>query len=143
MVEREGKLLACAMLRPLGQSDDGVGCAEIAAFCVHPAYRGSGRGDSLLDFLGVFAMMPTLACSLRAQPQAIHMSFGRGTMLNHDCGFTSVCGEASDMYTPLVFWLLTVNTMLLIKLDGMLGCRREEGEHDGHPAVGFAHNAHG
>ena len=52
MVEREGKLLACAMLRPLGQSDDGVGCAEIAAFCVHPAYRGSGRGDSLLDFLG-------------------------------------------------------------------------------------------
>ena len=52
MVEREGKLLACAMLRPLGSSDDGVGCAEVAAFCVHPAYRGSGRGDSLLDFLG-------------------------------------------------------------------------------------------
>ena len=63
MVEREGKLLACAMLRPLGQSDDGVGCAEIAAFCVHPAYRGSGRGDNLLDFLGARALRPTLAHS--------------------------------------------------------------------------------
>ena len=53
VVEREGKLLACAMLRPLGQGPDGVSCAELAAFCVHSAYRGSGRGDSLLDFLGV------------------------------------------------------------------------------------------
>jgi len=61
VVEREGKLLACAMLRPLGESDDGVGCAEIAAFCVHPAYRGSGRGDSLLDFLGVRVTRPTIA----------------------------------------------------------------------------------
>ncbi len=52
MVEREGKLLACAMLRPLGQGPDSVSCAELAAFCVHSAYRGSGRGDSLLDFLG-------------------------------------------------------------------------------------------
>ena len=52
-MEREGKLLACAMLRPLGHGPDGVSCAELAAFCVHSAYRGSGRGDSLLDFLGV------------------------------------------------------------------------------------------
>ena len=72
VVEREGKLLACAMLRPLGQSDDGVGCAEIAAFCVHPAYRGSGRGDSLLDFLGVRVTRTGLhGQCLLAQPQAI------------------------------------------------------------------------
>lgn len=26
-------------------------CGELAAFCVHPSYRGSGRGDSLLDYV--------------------------------------------------------------------------------------------
>ena len=52
MLEREGKLLACAMLQPLGRAPDGKTSAELAAFAVHPSYRGSGRGDSLLDFLG-------------------------------------------------------------------------------------------
>ena len=52
MLEREGKLLGCAMLQPLERGSDGVKSAELAAFCVHPSYRGSGRGDSLLDFLG-------------------------------------------------------------------------------------------
>lgn len=35
----------------LGKSPDGVECGELAAFCVHPSYRGSGRGDSLLDYV--------------------------------------------------------------------------------------------
>lgn len=52
MLEREGKLLGCAMLQPLERGSDGIKSAELAAFCVHPSYRGSGRGDSLLDFLG-------------------------------------------------------------------------------------------
>ena len=43
------QLLACALLVELGASLDGVECGELAAFCVHPSYRGSGRGDSLLD----------------------------------------------------------------------------------------------
>ena len=45
------QVLACALLQPLGASADGVQCGELAAFCVHPAYRGSGRGDSLLDYV--------------------------------------------------------------------------------------------
>ena len=45
------QLLACALLVELGASLDGVECGELAAFCVHPSYRGSGRGDSLLDYV--------------------------------------------------------------------------------------------
>ncbi|KAK9916644.1 hypothetical protein WJX75_005288 [Coccomyxa subellipsoidea] len=51
IVERESKVLACALLQELGASADGVECGELAAFCVHPSYRGSGRGDSLLDYV--------------------------------------------------------------------------------------------
>lgn len=45
------QVLACALLQELGASPDGVECGELAAFCVHPSYRGSGRGDSLLDYV--------------------------------------------------------------------------------------------
>jgi N-acetylglutamate synthase-like GNAT family acetyltransferase len=45
------QVLACALLQELGASADGVECGELAAFCVHPSYRGSGRGDSLLDYV--------------------------------------------------------------------------------------------
>lgn len=45
------QVLACVLVQPLGQSRDSVQCGELAAFCVHPSYRGSGRGDSLLDYV--------------------------------------------------------------------------------------------
>ena len=45
------QVLACVCLQPLGATEDGIECGELAAFCVHPSYRGSGRGDSLLDFV--------------------------------------------------------------------------------------------
>ncbi|CAL5225511.1 g8341 [Coccomyxa viridis] len=51
VVEREAKVLACVLLLPLGPSEDGTQCGELAAFCVHPSYRGAGRGDSLLDYV--------------------------------------------------------------------------------------------
>ena len=44
-------MLACVLLQPLGPSEDGTECGELAAFCVHPSYRGAGRGDSLLDYV--------------------------------------------------------------------------------------------
>ena len=44
-------MLACVLLQPLGPSEDGTQCGELAAFCVHPSYRGAGRGDSLLDYV--------------------------------------------------------------------------------------------
>jgi N-acetylglutamate synthase-like GNAT family acetyltransferase len=40
------------MVKPLGAGADGRQVAEVGAFCVAPACRGSGKGDSLLDFLG-------------------------------------------------------------------------------------------
>ena len=40
------------MVKPLGAGCDNEVVSELAAFCVHPDYRGSGRGDSLLAYLG-------------------------------------------------------------------------------------------
>lgn len=51
VLERESKLLACATVKPLGRGRDGELVAEVAAFCVHPEYRGGGKGDSLLEYL--------------------------------------------------------------------------------------------
>ncbi|KAK2076622.1 hypothetical protein QBZ16_005382 [Prototheca wickerhamii] len=51
VLEREGKLLACACLADLGVAPDGARVAELAALVVHPAYRRNGLGDSLLDFV--------------------------------------------------------------------------------------------
>ncbi|KAL3139784.1 hypothetical protein ABBQ38_004086 [Trebouxia sp. C0009 RCD-2024] len=51
VLERESEILACVLLQDLGKSADGMRCGELAAFCVHPSHRGSGRGDSLLDYV--------------------------------------------------------------------------------------------
>ena len=40
------------MVKPLGSGCDNEVVSELAAFCVHPDYRGTGRGDSLLAYLG-------------------------------------------------------------------------------------------
>lgn len=47
------QLLGCALLAPLGRAADGAVTAEIAAFCVSPEHRGTGRGDALLEYLGI------------------------------------------------------------------------------------------
>ena len=52
MVQCVWQVLGCAMVKPLGAGYDGELVSELAAFCVHPDYRGSGRGDSLLAYLG-------------------------------------------------------------------------------------------
>lgn len=53
VIEREARVLACAQLRDLGASESGEfeHIAEVAAFCVHADFRGTGRGDSLLDWV--------------------------------------------------------------------------------------------
>uniref|UniRef100_A0A7S3RA34 amino-acid N-acetyltransferase n=1 Tax=Dunaliella tertiolecta TaxID=3047 RepID=A0A7S3RA34_DUNTE len=51
VVERETKVMGCALLLDLGKSEDGTHVAELGAFCVDPVFRGSGRGDSLLDYV--------------------------------------------------------------------------------------------
>jgi amino-acid N-acetyltransferase len=43
--------MGCAVLLPLGLTEAGVNVAELGAFCIDPAFRGSGRGDSMLDFV--------------------------------------------------------------------------------------------
>lgn len=46
------------MVKPLGAGCDNEVVSEVAAFCVHPDYRGSGRGDSLLAYLGDHLLLP-------------------------------------------------------------------------------------
>ncbi len=46
------QVLGCAVLVFVGEAaEDRLPCAELAAFCVHPTYRGAGRTDSLLDYV--------------------------------------------------------------------------------------------
>lgn len=45
VMEREGTVVACAALYPLGESRAG----ELACVAVHPDYRGAGRGERILD----------------------------------------------------------------------------------------------
>lgn len=61
-----GQVLACAMVKPLGAGCDNEVVSELAAFCVHPDYRGSGRGDSLLAYLGDYAQCFSCTCHLLA-----------------------------------------------------------------------------
>lgn len=49
--EQGKQVLGCALVKPLGMDSIGVEVAELGAVCVHPDFRGSGRGDSLLDYL--------------------------------------------------------------------------------------------
>ena len=45
-------MLGCAAVKPLGRNAAGEALAEFSAFCVHPTFRGSGKGDSFLEYLG-------------------------------------------------------------------------------------------
>ena len=47
VVERDGAVIACAALYPFPREHMG----ELACVAVHPDYRGSGRGDALLEHL--------------------------------------------------------------------------------------------
>ncbi|MDX1697509.1 MAG: amino-acid N-acetyltransferase [Thiohalobacterales bacterium] len=47
VIERDGMIIACAALYPCQQES----LAELACLAVHPAYRSSGRGDALLQFV--------------------------------------------------------------------------------------------
>ncbi|GAB4815046.1 hypothetical protein N2152v2_002092 [Parachlorella kessleri] len=51
VLERESKVLGCAAVKPLGRNAVGEALAEFSAFCVHPTFRGSGKGDSFLEYL--------------------------------------------------------------------------------------------
>ena len=51
VIVQDGMVVACGALRPYSAE----GMCEIAAMAVHPAYRGGGRGQRLLEFLEAWA----------------------------------------------------------------------------------------
>ena len=72
------QVLACALLHDLGAADDGIRCGELAAFCVDPAFRGSGRGDSLLDYVEQ-VRPPAGLCELAACTPVGELRMPQGT----------------------------------------------------------------
>ena len=72
----QGQLLGCALLAPLDTAPDGARCAEIAAFCVAPEFRGTGRGDTLLEYLGACALW-----DLGLLVQSVYTLISAGTLL--------------------------------------------------------------
>ena len=71
------QVLACCLLHDLGRAEDGIHCGEVAAFCVHPSYRGTGRGDSLLDYVEQIArqqvITPTPLLTHASTPISAHL----------------------------------------------------------------------
>ncbi|KAK9798610.1 hypothetical protein WJX73_008974 [Symbiochloris irregularis] len=52
----DGQVMGCAMLKPLEGEADGHLIGELGAFCTQTAHRGSGIGDSLLEWLEMEAL---------------------------------------------------------------------------------------
>ena len=68
VLERDGRVLACAALYPF----EGTQTAEIACIATHPDYRNSGRGMHLLELL-----------QAQAQEQGIRQLFVLTTQTTH------------------------------------------------------------
>lgn len=56
------QVMGCALLLPLGMSPDSQRVAEIGAFCVDVVFRGTGRGDSLLDYVEQVCICVHIVC---------------------------------------------------------------------------------
>ena len=74
ILERDGRVLACAALYPYG--DEGVG--EIACVATHPDYRGEGRAKQLLDELIAEAKALSLTRVFVLTTQSTHWFLEQG-----------------------------------------------------------------
>jgi len=74
ILERDGRVLACAALYPYG--DEGVG--EIACVATHPDYRGEGRAEQLLDELIAEAKALSLTHVFVLTTQSTHWFLEQG-----------------------------------------------------------------
>ena len=74
ILERDGRVLACAALYPYG--DEGVG--EIACVATHPDYRGEGRAKQLLDELIAEAKALSLTHVFVLTTQSTHWFLEQG-----------------------------------------------------------------
>ena len=78
------------MVKLLGSGCDNEVVSELAAFCVHPDYRGSGRGDSLLAYLGQLPGCFNLCIVMLKTMLEITWDHV-GDYLGHPLGYRSVC----------------------------------------------------
>lgn len=74
VMERDGLIAACAALFPYKQDQAG----EISCIAVHPEYRGSGRGDTLLKYLEKKARKQGLTRVFVMSTQTMHWFIERG-----------------------------------------------------------------
>ena len=78
------------MVKLLGSGCDNEVVSELAAFCVHPDYRGSGRGDSLLAYLGQSPCCFSVCIMMLKTMLGIMLDYV-GDDLGHLLGCRNVC----------------------------------------------------
>ncbi len=83
VTERDGKIIGCAALYPMPDSNMG----ELACLAIHPEYKGGGRGDTLLKRISQIAKNKNLSQLLVLTTQSIDWFKERGFEL----------GEVSDL----------------------------------------------
>ncbi|HHJ21050.1 MAG TPA: amino-acid N-acetyltransferase [Gammaproteobacteria bacterium] len=74
VMERDGLIAGCAALFPYKKDQMG----EIACIAIHPAYRGTGRGDTLLKYLEKKAREQGLQQVFVMSTQTMHWFIERG-----------------------------------------------------------------
>jgi amino-acid N-acetyltransferase len=74
VIERDGMIIACAALYPFHKEQ----AAELACLAVHPNYRRTGRGDTLLQYLEQRAREHSLQRLFVLSTQAAHWFLERG-----------------------------------------------------------------
>ena len=108
VMERDGKVIACAALRLYpartdgsGETDEGV--AEVASFAVRPGYRNEGRGDQMLSYLETRAKEAGieklfLLTRTAGSPQRVHPRGRRGGQPAAPAREESAGGRNSQLY---------------------------------------------
>ncbi len=93
VIERDGLIIGCTALHPHEQGHFGA----IACLAVHPDYRGSARGNRLLDYVYRKARQLALKKLFVLSTQTMHWFIERGFLPSD---IDSLPGPLKALYNP-------------------------------------------
>jgi amino-acid N-acetyltransferase len=91
LLQRDGRIIACAALYPFPQER----CGEVACIVTHPDYRGDQRGQRLLQELELEARRLQLERVFVLTTQTAHWFIEQGF---EPCGLDALPGERQSLY---------------------------------------------
>ena len=103
VIERDGLIIACTALHPIEAERYGA----IACLAVHPDYRGSARGNRLLDYVYARAESFTINKLFVLSTQTVHWFIDRGFIASN---INSLPEPLKKLYNP------ARNSKILVKL---------------------------